>query len=155
MKSEVAKCAAEIRKILKEKNIKASVRSQQYSMGNNVNVEIKEILDPEIYKALQAELAKYQYGHFNGMEDIYEYSNNVEGIPQTKFLFVKYDWRMQDAALEQIEEFLKDKVDYNNDNCPNPDYEYKRLAGDILMGRHEFDAWIEWEEVKNIIKVAA
>ena len=110
MKSEVAKCAAEIRKILKAKNIKASVRSQQYSMGNNVNVEIKEILDPEIYKALQAELAKYQYGHFNGMEDIYEYSNNVEGIPQTKFLFVKYDWRMQDAALEQIEEFLKDKV---------------------------------------------
>ena len=90
MKSEVAKCAAEIRKILKAKNIKASVRSQQYSMGNNVNVEIKEILDPEIYKALQAELAKYQYGYFNGMEDIYEYSNNVEGIPQTKFLFVKY-----------------------------------------------------------------
>jgi hypothetical protein len=152
MKSEVAKCAAEIRKILKARNIKASVRSQQYSMGNNVNVEIKEIIDPEIYKALEAELAKYQYGHFNGMEDIYEYSNNLEGIPQTKFLFIKYDWRMQDAVLLEIEEFLKDKIEFNNDNCPNPDYEYKRLAGDVLMGRCD---WVKWEEVKNAIKEAA
>ena len=51
-KSEVARCAAEIRKILKEKNIKASVRSSQFSMGNSVDVEIKEIIDPEVYKAL-------------------------------------------------------------------------------------------------------
>ena len=89
MKTEVAKCAAEIRKVLKEKNIKASVRSKNYSMGDSVNVEIKEIIDPEVHKALEEELAKYQYGHFNGMEDIYEYSNNVEGIPQTKFLFIE------------------------------------------------------------------
>jgi len=152
MKSEVAKCAAEIRKILKAKNIKASVRSEQYSMGNNVNVVIKEIIDPEIYKALEEELAKYQYGHFNGMEDIYEYSNNLEGIPQTKFLFIKYDWRMQDAVLLKIEEFLKDKIEFNNDNCPNPNHEYKRLAGDLLYGKDDF---IAWQEVENVIKEVA
>ena len=149
-KSEVARCAAEIRKILKEKNIKASVRSEQFSMGNSVDVEIKEIIDPEVYKALQEELAKYKYGHFDGMYDIYENSNLREDIPQTKFLFIKYDWRLQDEALEKLEEFAKGKFDFNN--TPNPDYEYKRLAGDLLFGREDI---IAWEEIENVIKEVA
>tara|TARA_R110002126_G_scaffold9325_1_gene42435 strand:- start:1071 stop:1529 length:459 start_codon:yes stop_codon:yes gene_type:complete len=149
-KSEVVRCAAEIRKILKEKNIKASVRSKQYSMGNNVDVEIKEIIDPEVYKTLKEELAKYKYGHFDGMYDIYENSNLREDIPQTKFLFIKYDWRLQDEALEKLEEFVRGKVNLGVSN--NPDYEYKRLAGDLLYGRDDF---IAWEEVENVIKEAA
>ena len=141
MKTEVAKCAAEIRKILKAKNIKASVRSKNYSMGDSVNVEIKEIIDPEVYKALEEELAKYQYGHFNGMEDIYEYSNNVEGIPQTKFLFIEYDWKLTDGFIQRLINVLVTKINLD------ADYEYKRLAGDILYGR---DDWIKWEEVKHL-----
>ena len=141
MKTEVAKCAAEIRKVLKEKNIKASVRSENYSMGDSVNVEIKEIIDPKIYMALEEELAKYQYGHFNGMEDIYEYSNNVEGIPQTKFLFIKYDWKLTDGFIQRLINVLVTKINLD------ADYEYKRLAGDILYGRA---AWIKWEEVKHL-----
>ena len=141
MKTEVAKCAAEIRKILKEKNIKASVRSENFSMGDSVNVEIKEIIDPEVYKALEEELAKYQYGHFNGMEDIYEYSNNVEGIPQTKFLFIEYDWKLTDGFIQRLINVLVTKINLD------ADYEYKRLAGDILYGR---DDWIKWEEVKHL-----
>ena len=143
-KSEVVRCAAEIRKILKEKNIKASVRSKQYSMGNNVDVEIKEIIDPEVYKTLKEELAKYKYGHFDGMYDIYENSNLREDIPQTKFLFIKYDWRLQDEALEKLEEFVRGKVNLGVSN--NPDYEYKRLAGDLLYGRDDFIAY----EVKHL-----
>lgn len=141
MKTEVAKCAAEIRKILKEKNIKASVRSENFSMGDSVNVEIKEIIDPEVYKALEEELAKYQYGHFNGMEDIYEYSNNVEGIPQTKFLFIEYDWKLTDGFIQRLINVLVTKINLD------ADYEYKRLANDILYGR---DDWIKWEEVKHL-----
>ena len=141
MKTEVAKCAAEIRKVLKEKNIKASVRSKNYSMGDSVNVEIKEIIDPEVYKALEEELAKYQYGHFNGMEDIYEYSNNVEGIPQTKFLFIEYDWKLTDGFIQRLINVLVTKINLD------ADYEYKRLANDILYGR---DDWIKWEEVKHL-----
>ena len=144
-KSEVVRCAAEIRKILKEKNIKASVRSKQYSMGNNVDVEIKEIIDPEVYKTLKEELAKYKYGHFDGMYDIYENSNLREDIPQTKFLFIKYDWRLQDEALEKLEEFVRGKVDLGISN--NPDFEYKRIAGDLLFGRDDF---IGWDEVKHL-----
>ena len=141
MKTEVAKCAAEIRKVLKEKNIKASVRSENYSMGDSVNVEIKEIIDPKIYRALEEELAKYQYGHFNGMEDIYEYSNNVEGIPQTKFLFIKYDWKLTDGFIQRLINVLVTKINLD------ADYEYKRLAGDILYGR---DDSMKWEEVKHL-----
>ena len=141
MKTEVAKCAAEIRKVLKEKNIKASVRSKNYSMGDSVNVEIKEIIDPEIYKGLKEELAKYQYGHFNGMEDIYEYSNCIEEIPQTKHLFVEYDWRLTDGFIQRLINVLVTKINLD------ADYEYKRLAGDILYGR---DDWIKWEEVKHL-----
>ena len=146
-KSEVARCAAEIRKILKETNITASVRSEQFSMGNSVDVEIKEIIDPEVYKALQEELAKYKYGHFDGMYDIYENSNLREDIPQTKFLFIQYDWRLQDEVLEKLERFVKAKF-----GTQNPDHEYKRAAGDLLFGRDDF---IAWEEVANVIKEVA
>jgi hypothetical protein len=149
-KSEVARCAAEIRKILKDKNIKASVRSDQFSMGNSVDVEIKEIVDPKVYKDLQDRLAKYQYGHFNGMEDIYEYSNDRDDIPQTKFLSIKYDWRLHDHALQKVEKFVRGKVNLGYSH--NPDYEYKRLASDLLYGRDDF---IAWEEVENVIKEVA
>ena len=147
MKTEVAKCAAEIRKVLKEKNIKASVRSKNYSMGDSVNVEIKEIIDPEIYKGLKEELAKYQYGHFNGMEDIYEYSNCIEEIPQTKHLFVEYDWRLTDGFIQRLINVLVTKSGGDTGINLDADYEYKRLAGDILYGR---DDWIKWEEVKHL-----
>jgi len=140
-KSEVARCAAEIRKILKEKNIKASVKSQNYSMGDNVNVKIKELVHPEIYKNLKAELAKYQEGHFNGMEDIYEYTNCIDDIPQTKFLFVEYDWELTEGFTQRLINVLVTKVHLD------ADYEYKRLAGDILYGR---DDWMKWDEVKHL-----
>jgi hypothetical protein len=33
----------------------------------------------------------YEYGHFNGMEDIYEYSNVDKNIPQVKFVMTQRD----------------------------------------------------------------
>ena len=75
------------------------------------------------------------------MEDIYEYSKNVEGIPQTKFLFIKYDWKLTDGFIQRLINVLVTKINLD------ADYEYKRLAGDILYGR---DDWIKWEEVKHL-----
>lgn len=147
MKTEVAKCAVEIRKILKAKNIKASVRSSNFSMGDSVDVDIKEIIDPKVYNSIKEELSKYQYGHFNGMEDIYESSNHIEEIPQTKFLTISYDWKLQDEVLEKINHYLRDKINF--DNCANPDFEYKRMSGDLLMGRDDF---IKWEEIKTVLE---
>jgi hypothetical protein len=149
-KTEAARCAAEIRKILKGKNIKASVTSEVFSMGDSVDVEIKEIIDPQVFKALQKELAKYQYGYFNGMEDIYENTNMRDDIPQTKFLSINYDWKLLDRALQKLEEFVRANV--NLGDTYNPDYQYRRLANDLLIGTDNF---IAWQEVENILQEVA
>lgn len=92
MRTQVAQCASLVRKELKTlyPTIKFSVRSENYSMGDSVNVSYpRELLTDEQHKELNALLrGKYQYGHFNGMDDIYENSNRDDTIPQTKFLFL-------------------------------------------------------------------
>ena len=53
---------------------KFSVRSSSFSMGNDVQVGW---VDGPTSKEVEAIVGKYQYGHFNGMEDIYEYNHSV------------------------------------------------------------------------------
>jgi hypothetical protein len=75
------------------------------------------------------------------MEDIYEYTNSIDDIPQTKFLFVEYDWELTEGFTQRLIDVLVTKVHLD------ADYEYKRLAGDILYGR---DDWMKWDEVKHL-----
>lgn len=81
-----AACAAAIRTELKEAfpGIKFSVKCENYSGGNSVNIFWT---DGPTVAQVEKISGKYQYGHFNGMEDIYEYSNNIEGLPQVKYVF--------------------------------------------------------------------
>jgi hypothetical protein len=83
--TEAAQAAKLIRAELKKAfpNVKFSVRSNNYAGGDSVYVNwtngptrdaVTEITD------------KYQYGHFDGMIDLYEYSNNIEGLPQAKYV---------------------------------------------------------------------
>lgn len=65
-------------------------------LNNNIDrrEQVKDIANKHIRKILKekninARLAKYQYGHFNGMEDLYEITNIRKDIPQTKHLFIK------------------------------------------------------------------
>lgn len=58
--------------------------SDTYSMGNSVNVRCED-LPPFIVKKIETILAKYVYGHFDGMTDCYEYTNYNENLPQVKF----------------------------------------------------------------------
>ena len=131
MKTKAAKCAAEIRQYLKAKGVKASVRSENYSMGDSVRVNIKEIIHPTVLKEIKFETSKYQYGHFDGMQDYYEYSNVNPNIPQTKFLFVEYDWKVQDAFIEAVIPVLKTKIKLDDRDA---ELEYKRLARGVLYG---------------------
>lgn len=87
MKSTVAQCAALIRADLKSlyPGVKFSVTSESFSMGNSVNVSYT---DGPTIKDVESHIKKYQYGHFNGMEDMYETSNRIEGLAQTKYLTV-------------------------------------------------------------------
>ncbi len=87
MRTEAAKAAAAIRKELKAAfpGIKFSVRSSTYSMGDSVDVDYE---DGPTSSSVTDITCKYKYGHFNGSEDIYEYSNQNDAIPQAKFVMV-------------------------------------------------------------------
>ena len=76
MKSKQAQAAAAIKKHLQSQGLKVKAKSDSFSMGDSVNIEV---LTPDLLPNRRKEIVsycdQYQYGHFNGMEDIYEYSN--------------------------------------------------------------------------------
>jgi hypothetical protein len=84
-KSSHSNCAAAIREELKKlfPLHKFSVRSESFAGGNSVNVYWNNGLTvPQVDTVIK----KYQYGSFNGMEDIYEHSNSREDIAQAKYV---------------------------------------------------------------------
>jgi len=101
MKTRAAETAKEIRKELKVNfpNVKFQVKSSTYSGGNSVDIYYEDAVPT---KAIEAVVNKYQQGHFNGMEDIYEYSNRNEDIPQVKYVMVNRSMS-QEAEKQMIE----------------------------------------------------
>jgi hypothetical protein len=83
--SQQAACAKAIKQELKISFplIKFSVKSESFAGGDAVRISW---IDGPASKSVEEITDKYQYGHFNGMEDIYEYSNDVENIPQSKYV---------------------------------------------------------------------
>lgn len=104
--TQSAQTAAAIRAELKEKfpSIKFTIRSSNFSMGNSVDVSwnlgmITETIDKII--------GKYQYGHFDGMVDMYENSNCRDDIPQAKFVHCQRQYQTQ-------EEIENNKLKWND-----------------------------------------
>lgn len=87
MTSTHAQAAKAIRNQLKSIGLAARVRSSSYSMGNSVDVEITD-QQPKVAALVKQLCNRYQYGHFDGMTDSYEYSNKREGLPQVQFVHV-------------------------------------------------------------------
>ena len=87
MKTVAAQCAAAIRKDLKQAfpGVKFSVTSSSFSGGNAVDVRY---FDAVLVEGVRNIVDKYQYGTFNGMEDIYEYTNRRDDIPQVMYAMV-------------------------------------------------------------------
>lgn len=83
--SEHAAAAKAIRAICKELGLNAKVKSSIYSMGSSVHVNLVNP-DPKVMQELESRIGQFQYGHFDGMTDMYEYSNSNENIPQVKFV---------------------------------------------------------------------
>ena len=83
--TEAAKTAKAIRAELKKAfpSIKFRVRSSNFAGGDSVSVGW---VNGPTGDSVEEITAKYQYGHFDGMYDIYEYSNNIEGLPQAKYV---------------------------------------------------------------------
>lgn len=89
------------RQYCKSIGVECRASSESYSMGNSVRVKIFD-QSPAIKQQLESEFAKYQYGHFDGMTDMYEYTNSRNDIPQTKYLFIenRYSPEMEQKAWE-------------------------------------------------------
>ena len=104
--SRQARAAANIRGELKRAfpGIKFRVRSDSFSMGDSVDISWS--MGPTD-KEVQAITGKYQCGHFNGMEDIYEndysaYSNAVSVVlGQSKYVQTQRD-ACSEADREKI-----------------------------------------------------
>ena len=89
-------------------------------------------------------IKKYQYGHFNGMEDIYEYSNSRDDIPQAKFVFVNRtmsELTKQNLINKHNNDFceegqIKDLNAWNEDaQCWNTDIIYRDFRNtDLICG---------------------
>jgi len=90
--SNHAAAAKMIRAELKKNGIKASVRAKSYSGGSSITVDILEDITPAAVKEISAFCDRFEMGSFNGMEDIYEYNNRNDDLPQVKFVFVNMDY---------------------------------------------------------------
>jgi hypothetical protein len=102
--SPAAQVAKLIRQYLRAEGIQASVTSDNYSMGNSVNAYLVD-QPPAVMAKIKEATAQYQYGEFNGMEDIYEMSNVNNNIPQTKYLFINN--KLSDELRQAIWDFAR------------------------------------------------
>ena len=110
-----AQAAQLIRKDLKKNypGTKFSVTSESFSMGDAVRIAYT---DGPSYKSVDELVGKYQYGHFDGMTDMYENSNSIEGLPQTKY--VQVNRRISEAVKAELHKELdtENSMDYQNDD---------------------------------------
>lgn len=91
--------------------IKFSVTSSSYSGGDSLRVHYEDGPSPRIVEEISG---KYQAGHFDGMTDMYEYSNTREDIPQTKFVFVER--KMSKETRATIDAAYLEKFGVANDD---------------------------------------
>ena len=136
-----ALCAKEIRKDLKKvfPKIKFGVTSAVFSMGNSVDVRWT---DGPTRDQVEGVIKKYQYGHFDGMTDYYEYSNSREDLPQAKYV-------MADRTLseEAIKEFAKEYSVKWDLNEPVEDIHKS------FDWHNEFISWnqLAWKELYEVV----
>lgn len=111
-KSSSANCAAAIREELKKEfeKVKFSVKSSNFSGGDSVSIEW---IDGPTSEQVDGVVKKYQYGHFNGMDDIYEYSNSREDIPQSKYVHTNREIsdEVKNIVLESLRSFYSEDVE--------------------------------------------
>ncbi len=87
-----------------------SVRSDSFAGGNSVHIEWS---DGPTNDQVQAITGKYQYGSFDCMQDLYEHTNRIEGLPQVKYV----QWRREISKefIEMIfENFKKSHIGWEN-----------------------------------------
>ncbi len=109
-KTRHALAAANLRRELKYRfpNTKFAVRSSSYAGGSSVNVSWIDGESPDTIKPI---VNKYQYGSFDGMEDIYNYDQDFSGeYGEAKYTFTNRSY--SDAAYQDA---LKNATLYDDE----------------------------------------
>ena len=123
--TEAALVAKRIKAELKSKypDINFSVRSENFSGGDAVRISYTNFLPT---KDIEKLFNKYKGGHFNGMEDIYEYySDSKEITPEGKIVTiptVKY-LSVSRSITEDIKTAAREYIKSTFDCSNIPDYE--------------------------------
>jgi hypothetical protein len=113
--TESAKAAKAIRAELKSAfpNTKFEVTNQNYSMGNSVNIRWKDF---PFCKAVKVIIDKYEYGSFDGSQDLYEINNRRDDIPQTKYVQLMFS-RSPEKKEELTQIICKKNNVWTNEEC--------------------------------------
>lgn len=102
--SRVARVSKAIRQELKALGIVARVNSSSGTWVDAVRVHLSNER-PEVVDKVNKVVAKYKAGYFDGMNDIYEYTNNNDMAVEYVFVENKID----EDIWEKAKKYLKDK----------------------------------------------
>ena len=107
-------------------DVKFSVRSSSFAGGDSVHISWA---DGATVAQVEAISQKYQYGRFNGMEDIYEYTNTREDIPQAKYVSEQREisQTIKDEVKAQLMTLKKYSEEQLNDWRSAPDEEARKI----------------------------
>lgn len=114
-----AAAAKAIREELKKvfPDVVFSVRSESFSMGDAVRIKWEDGPTSEMVEEITG---KYQYGHFDGMEDMYVSSNRRNDIPQAKYVTESRTMSKETGeAIKEDAQRIFDEFSYNCHNVEN------------------------------------
>jgi hypothetical protein len=158
--STQAQAAKMIRASLKANGISAKVTSESASMMTAVRVEILGDVLPATKKAVEAYANQFQYGHFDGMQDLYEYSNRNADLPQVKYVTVTATY--SDEIKQEVLTYLcANYADFANVPTTLAEVKYYTQAGSesVHTWIHRVLAGVEavefWSTRKPRVQVAA
>ncbi len=104
MSFDQAAAAKMIRQWLKAEGVVGRVTSKSYSGGSNVNVHLVD-QKPEVFEKVRTYANQFEYGSFDGMQDLYNFDNVRNDIPQAKYVFVNNE--ISDELRAKIWKFAR------------------------------------------------
>jgi len=130
-KSTQAQAAQMIRADLKAAfpSVTFRVKSRGFSGGDAIDIDWT---DGPNRAEVEAVVGKYEYGSFDGMQDLYEYTNVRKDIPQAKY--VQTNRRVSSAATLAAVAYLNKHYGYSIETVEHPATQYHVAWVDVLDG---------------------
>lgn len=136
--SEHAAAAQAIRQDLKKAfpGVKFQVRSRSFSMGSSVDVGWT---DGPTRSEVDRIIGRYQYGHFDGRQDLYENSNMRDDLPQVKHVLGQRS--MSDQVRAELLSYVAERFVGAEDS-----ESVTENAGPVLRWWLQERVWREFDE---------